>query len=109
MDGIKINFCPVQKIDDTILVHTATGDHKKNISLLPLQTYADSIRLENNEAEWTVAIGDKINFTNKKYTDASLSRPLQSLQILTGTAFMAYTWPAKVLWSKECMLKQKKK
>jgi tetratricopeptide (TPR) repeat protein len=78
-DGwLKINFCPVQKIDETILVHTPTNDSKKNISLLPLQTYSDSIRLQNNEAEWNVAIGDKINFTNKKYTEASLSRPLQS-------------------------------
>jgi tetratricopeptide (TPR) repeat protein len=75
---LKINFCPVQKMDETILVHTATVDHKKHISLLPLQTYTDSIRLNNNEAAWNVAIGDKINYSNKKYNDASLSRSLQS-------------------------------
>ena len=75
---LKINFCPVRKMDETILVHTATGDTKKNISFLPLKSYADSIKLNDNETEWSVAIGDKINYTSKKYDDASLSRPLQS-------------------------------
>ena len=75
---LKIDFCPVQKIDETILVHTAKDDYKKQISLLPLQNYTDSIPLKDDGAGWSVAIGDKLNYTNKKYEDATLSRPLQS-------------------------------
>ena len=75
---LKINFCPVQKIDETILIHTETGDHNKQVSLLPLQTYSDSVLLNSTDTIWNVSIGNKINYSRKKFSDASLSRPLQS-------------------------------
>lgn len=75
---LKINFCPVQKTDDTIRVHTKTGDYNKRISLSPLQTYADSIPLSGDTAAWSVTIGDKISYNSDKYNAAALNRPLQS-------------------------------
>lgn len=75
---LKINFCPVQKTEETILVQTSSGDHKKLLSLLPLQNYVDSFSINDLDAGWKVAIGDKIAFSSKKYNEATLSRPLKS-------------------------------
>jgi tetratricopeptide (TPR) repeat protein len=75
---LKINFCPVQKINDELQIHTATGNRNKQLSLLPLQTFADSVRIDDNHTGWNVSIGSKIAYSSKGYSEAVLSRPIQS-------------------------------
>lgn len=75
---LKIDFCPVQPLQETVTIRTQSGDHTKHVALLPLQTYSDSVPVATNETEWQVSIGDKITYGSAGYSTASLSRPLQT-------------------------------
>ena len=77
---LKINFCAVQKINEALKIHTAEGDHNKAISLQPLQNFSDSIHMNPNDSEWSVSIGNKIDYSNTRETETTLSRPIQSPQ-----------------------------
>lgn len=75
---LKINFCPVQSIDEEITVKSEAVNYHKQVSLKPLQVFADSIRIADDDSLWNVSIGTRINFHNREYDDATLNRPVQS-------------------------------
>lgn len=75
---LKISFCPVEKVDEDILIIQGTSQYKKRLALQPLQNYTDSIRLQDNATGWTVAIGSLISYTSNENDAAALSRPIRS-------------------------------
>jgi tetratricopeptide (TPR) repeat protein len=73
---LKINFCPLQKMNTTLLMKASGKNYSRPIDLLPMQSYADSVQLNASDVAWTVSVGDKIAYTNLGFSEASLSRPL---------------------------------
>jgi hypothetical protein len=75
---LKIDFCPLQSANETIRIKTGGNITEKNVRLAPLQTFTDSVRITDTDSIWSVGVGDKIYYSNKGFSDASLSRPVQS-------------------------------
>lgn len=75
---LKINFCPIQKTNEDIYIQVSGNNYRKRVSLQPLQAYADSVKLTKSDTVWAVSVGDKIQYNYKGYSEASLSRPIQS-------------------------------
>jgi Tfp pilus assembly protein PilF len=76
---LKIYFSPVQKIDDTLLIKNGEKIiYQKKMQLTPLQTFADSLKVDTDSANFMVTLGrDKLIY--KSNPDAyNLSRPLES-------------------------------
>ena len=59
---LKIHFCPVQAIDDDIIIFDGLTQYKKHVILKPLETYADSVHLPTDESAWIVTVGNKISY-----------------------------------------------
>ena len=76
---LKINFSPVQAIDDSLRVRV--GDniiYRKALQLSPLKTFADSIKLAASPATLTLTIGNnKFNYVVAPGQD-ELSRPVDA-------------------------------
>jgi hypothetical protein len=62
---LKISFCPVQTINEELKIQTPKGRQTKQLSLRPLQTFSDSVRMNATDTEWTVSIGNKIYYDSK--------------------------------------------
>jgi Domain of unknown function (DUF5107) len=78
-DGwLKVNFCPIQKIDGDISISISGKINSKKVSLKPLQNYADSVKLTKGDTIWRISVGDKIEYDNKGYSEFTLRRPIQS-------------------------------
>jgi tetratricopeptide (TPR) repeat protein len=76
---LKIAFSPVQKIDDSLTVKQGTTViYNKKVELSPLKTFADSIKMDKNAGDITVALGgDKMVYQSNPDAD-NLSRPITS-------------------------------
>ena len=75
---LKVNFCPVQRINEELKVHTAEGDHNRKLDLQPLQSFSDSFHIQPNDSVWSVSIGQEIDYNSQKDSGTILSRPIQS-------------------------------
>jgi tetratricopeptide (TPR) repeat protein len=75
---LKINFCPIQNTNEDISIQISGNNYRKHISLQPLQAYADSVKLSKGDTAWTVSVGNKIQFSHKGYSEAAISRPVES-------------------------------
>jgi tetratricopeptide (TPR) repeat protein len=75
---LKINICPIQTINDTLQIHSSSINYTKYLSLQPLQSFADSVLINDNDTTWNVSVVSKINYHNKEYYETELNRPIQS-------------------------------
>ena len=78
---LKILFCPVQPVEDSIIVNVNQKVvYSKNLRLKPLQTYKDSIRFPATDQPITVYVGgNKLTWTSDSSHDV-LSRPVNAPQ-----------------------------
>jgi tetratricopeptide (TPR) repeat protein len=75
---LKINFSPVQNVNDELAVHTMSGNTHKHLTLKPLEPFADSIRIGANDTIWHVSIGSIISYGSMTNKEIELSRPIES-------------------------------
>src|SRR6185503_12429443 len=52
---IKINLSPIQEINDDLEVHASSINYTKHLSLRPLQSFADSLKINMNDTAWSVS------------------------------------------------------
>ena len=77
-DGyLKVYFSPAQKIDDNLEIKEGQNVlYSKKISLLPMNTFSDSIKFDGNDKNLTVTVGGtKIKYSSDP-TFNVISRPL---------------------------------
>jgi len=76
---VKIYFSPLQKINDELQITTGGKViYSKMLRLNPLQTFADSIKINTNDGKLVAMLGrDKIKYEENASANA-LGRPVQS-------------------------------
>jgi tetratricopeptide (TPR) repeat protein len=92
-DKLKIGVCPLQNINDDLVV-TVAGEqvYTKHLALKPMQVFLDSVNL-SKEGKIVVSVGeDKIKYSSADKEDKKINRPLVTNEDFDWTsAFGLYT------------------
>jgi tetratricopeptide (TPR) repeat protein len=75
-DKIKVSFCPLEKINQPLIITIGGKEvYKREMSLQPLQVFVDSLS-SFGDGEIEVSVGDLISFKTQEASRRQLQRPL---------------------------------
>ncbi|MCX6143316.1 MAG: DUF5107 domain-containing protein [Ignavibacteriales bacterium] len=73
---IKVSFCPLEQINQPLVVSIGgKGVYKRELNLQPLQVFVDSLS-PSGDGEIEVSVGDLISFKSQEASRRQLQRPL---------------------------------